>query len=73
MVLHAIFPKVPNNKSYYRFAGSLTTPPCSKGVRWFVLKQPDSASKEQIEAFAKVMHHHNNRTIQSVNGRVIVQ
>ena len=64
---------MPKNKAYYRFAGSLTTPPCSEGVRWLVLKQPVSASREQIDAFAKVMHHQNNRTVQPVNGRVIVQ
>jgi carbonic anhydrase len=64
---------MPRNMSYYRYSGSLTTPPCSEGVRWIVLKHPITASKEQIDAFMKVMHHHNNRPIQATNGRVIVQ
>ena len=41
----------PQNHAYYRFNGSLTTPPCSEGVRWFVMKKPVFASKAQIEAF----------------------
>lgn len=63
---------MPARKSYYRFNGSLTTPPCSEGVRWLVLKQPISASKAQIEAFEHVMHHHTNRPVQPLNARVIV-
>ncbi len=64
---------MPKDKAYYRFNGSLTTPPCSEGVTWLVLKQPISASKEQIEHFAHVMHHHNNRPIQPLNARLIVE
>lgn len=64
---------MPASRGYYRFAGSLTTPPCSEGVRWIVLKQPISASREQIEGFAHVMKHHNNRPVQPINGRVVIQ
>ena len=39
---------LPGNRDYYRYEGSLTTPPCSEGVRWLVLKQPVPASAEQI-------------------------
>lgn len=63
---------MPQSKGYYRFSGSLTTPPCSEGVPWLVMKTPLSASKEQIQTLAKVMHGHNNRPIQPLNGRVIV-
>lgn len=63
---------LPPDRAYYRFNGSLTTPPCSEGVRWLVLKQPLSASKPQIEAFEHVMHHHTNRPVQPLNARVIV-
>ena len=64
---------LPKNKDYYRFNGSLTTPPCSEGVRWFVMKEAASASKEQINSFEKVMHHPNNRPIQATNARVILK
>ena len=64
---------LPANKDYYRFNGSLTTPPCSEGVRWFVMKDVVSASIEQIEAFKHTMHGPNNRPLQSVNARVILQ
>ncbi|NPA28418.1 MAG: carbonic anhydrase family protein [Epsilonproteobacteria bacterium] len=64
---------LPKNKDYYRFNGSLTTPPCSEGVRWIVLKTPVTISKAQIDKFAKVMGHPNNRPIQPLNARVILE
>ena len=63
---------LPQNPHYYRFDGSLTTPPCSEGVRWLVMKEPISASRAQVEAFAKVVHEHNARPLQPVNARVVV-
>jgi len=64
---------LPANRDYYRFNGSLTTPPCTEGVWWLVMKQPVSASMEQIERFAHVMHHPNNRPLQPVNARPVLQ
>lgn len=64
---------MPEDKSYYRFNGSLTTPPCTEGVTWLVLKKPVSASKKQIEEFMHVMHHHNNRPVQLTNARLILE
>ncbi len=64
---------LPKNRDYYRFNGSLTTPPCSEGVRWLVMKASVSASKEQIEAFTHVMHHPNNRPVQAVNARPVLE
>ncbi|NUF27686.1 carbonic anhydrase [Gilliamella sp. ESL0254] len=63
---------LPNRLDFYRFSGSLTTPPCSEGVRWIVLEQESSASAEQIEKFHSIIHHDNNRPVQPLNGRVIV-
>jgi Carbonic anhydrase len=63
---------LPEDKSYYRFTGSLTTPPCSEGVRWFVLKSYDTVSKEQVEQFLHVMHHPNNRPIQDIGARKVL-
>ncbi|WP_374448125.1 carbonic anhydrase [Providencia sp.] len=65
-------PLYPEDKNYYRFSGSLTTPPCTEGVVWLVMKQPIKASKEQIEKFQKALGHPNNRPIQPLHGRVIV-
>jgi len=59
--------------NYYRFNGSLTTPPCTEGVIWMVMKQPMMVSKEQVEAFTHVMHHPNNRPVQPVNARPVLQ
>lgn len=64
---------LPSDRDYYRFNGSLTTPPCSEGVRWLVMKQPMTASAEQIKAFEHVMHHPNNRPIQAVNARPVLK
>ncbi len=64
---------MPDDKAYYRFNGSLTTPPCTEGVTWLVLKKSVTASKEQIEKFAHTMHHHNNRPVQLVNARLILE
>lgn len=64
---------MPADKDYYRFNGSLTTPPCSEGVRWLVLKKPATASKAQIEKFSKTLGFANNRPIQAVNARPVLQ
>ena len=64
---------LPKNRDYYRFNGSLTTPPCTEGVRWLVMKHAVTASAEQIEAFTHVMHHPNNRPTQSVNARPVLK
>ena len=50
--------------------GSLTTPPCSEGVLWMVMKQPVPISAEQIGVFAR-LYPMNARPIQSVSGRLI--
>jgi carbonic anhydrase len=64
---------LPHSHDYYQFSGSLTTPPCTEGVLWLVLKAHVTASKAQIEKFEHVMHHPNNRPVQPVNARMILQ
>lgn len=64
---------LPKNLDYYRFSGSLTTPPCSEGVRWLILKEIQPASATQISEFSKLMGHPNNRPVQSLNGRVVLE
>ncbi len=64
---------LPKDKAYYRFNGSLTTPPCSEGVRWYVMKSPLTVSKAQVEEFHHELHHSNNRPVQQLNARLILQ
>lgn len=64
---------IPREKEYYRYSGSLTTPPCSEGVVWVVMKAPMTASKNQIDAFRTVMKEDNNRPVQTLNGRMVVE
>jgi len=64
---------LPSNKEYYRFNGSLTTPPCSEGVLWLVLKQTVTASKGQIQHFGHIIDVPNNRPVQSINARPILK
>lgn len=61
---------LPRAQGYYTFIGSLTTPPCSEGVRWFVLKTPVEASAAQIHAFA-LRYGKNARPTQPLNGRTV--
>ena len=61
---------LPENKDYYTFKGSLTTPPCSEGVTWFVLKAPVKIADAEIAAFAKI-YPLNARPVQPLNGRKI--
>lgn len=61
---------VPNIADYYRYEGSLTTPPCSENVHWIVLKAELEASKAQINKFLAIFGQ-NARPVQSLNGRVV--
>ena len=54
---------LPEERSYYRYDGSLTTPPCSEGVTWFVLQSPIEMSESQISAFEDIFEN-NNRPVQ---------
>ena len=64
---------LPANREYYRFNGSLTTPPCSEGVLWLVMKQSITVTKEQITQFTHVMHQPTNRPIQPVYARPVLK
>lgn len=64
---------LPKTRDYYRFNGSLTTPPCTEGVRWLVMKNIETASKAQIEQFSETVGFANNRPAQPLNARMIVQ
>jgi carbonic anhydrase len=63
---------LPHDTAYYTYMGSLTAPPCTESVTWFVLKTPADVSPEQINAFAK-LYPHDVRPVQPLNGRVVMQ
>ena len=62
---------LPASLASFRYSGSLTTPPCSEDVAWFVLQEPIQASAEQIAEFRRVIHG-NNRPTQPLHDREIV-
>ncbi|MEN8130725.1 MAG: carbonic anhydrase family protein [Pseudomonadota bacterium] len=64
---------LPKGRDYYRFNGSLTTPPCTEGVRWLVMKNFVGVSKKQVKTFANIMHHANNRPIQGTFARPVLK
>lgn len=64
---------LPADLGYYRFSGSLTTPPCTEGVTWLVLKAYAGVSAEQVEKFQKTMGHPNNRPLQPLNARLVLE
>ena len=59
---------VPTGSRSYRYTGSLTTPPCSEGVNWFVREAPIAPSAEQIATLARRFSN-NNRPLQPLNER----
>ena len=60
----------PDNRAYWTYMGSLTTPPCSENVLWMVMKTPVTVSPEQIGTFSR-LYKKNARPIQPSNGRLI--
>ena len=61
---------LPKSLGYYDFAGSLTTPPCSEGVHWMVLKEAVTLSSRQIAAFRQLIGR-NARPVQALNARLV--
>ena len=61
---------LPKDQRYYQFMGSLTTPPCTEGVLWMVMKQPMTISKSQYKLFTQ-LYPNNARPVQPINGRPV--
>lgn len=62
---------LPDNREFYRYAGSLTTPPCSEGVRWHVMHDAIEVSAAQVDEF-RAFFPLNARPLQPLNGRPVL-
>jgi carbonic anhydrase len=63
---------LPADRGYYTYPGSLTTPDCSEGLKWIVLKQPVEISESQIAQF-KTFYGNNARPVQALNNRIVLE
>jgi carbonic anhydrase len=61
---------LPADRGYWTYMGSLSTPPCTEGVRWFVFEQDLSLSRDQLRVFAALFRV-NSRGLQEAHGRRI--
>jgi carbonic anhydrase len=61
---------LPRDLSYYTYVGSVTAPPCTEGIEWYVLKTPIEVSQKQIDEFAQLFPH-DVRPVQPLNGRIV--
>ena len=61
---------LPERRDYFTYMGSLTTPPCTEGVLWMVMKQPMQASPQQMALFSR-LYPFNARPVQAHSGRVV--
>lgn len=64
---------LPAARDYYRYSGSLTTPPCSEGVRWLVMKEHPQISQQQVKHFMAAVGQANNRPLQPHYARQVVE
>ena len=62
---------VPGESGYYRYDGSKTTPPCDEPVDWYVMRQPEVVSQEQVDSLLMLSGGSNSRPVQPVGDRVI--
>jgi carbonic anhydrase len=61
---------LPIDRGYWTYTGSLTAPPCTEGVQWFIFEQEKELSREQLRAFA-ALYKFNARPLQNPHGRKI--
>lgn len=62
---------LPADQAYYRFNGSFTTPPCTEGVKWFVMSNPVALSEAQMADF-EAIYSNNYRPVQPMNARTFL-
>jgi carbonic anhydrase len=61
---------LPADRGYWTYTGSLTTPPCTEGVQWFVIEQEQTVSRDQLRLYAAIFRM-NSRPLQDTHGRHI--
>lgn len=61
---------LPTDRDHYRYTGSLTTPPCTEGVRWAVLMKPSTVASDELSAYRRLFPK-SNRPTQPRYGRRI--
>ena len=64
---------IPGGRGYFHYGGSLTTPPCTEGVDWYVLQEMRTISQEQVNRIAALHNGFNHRPVQERNGRTIIR
>ncbi|MSQ29345.1 MAG: carbonic anhydrase family protein [Dehalococcoidia bacterium] len=64
---------LPRERNMFRYAGSLTTPPCSEGVRWHVMQSPTTVSPQQVSAFLELFNGGNARPVQPLKARDVLK
>lgn len=62
---------LPSDTGYFKYSGSLTTPPCSEDVAWHVMTRPIEISEAQVLKFQSFFDH-NARPVQSINDRFVL-
>jgi len=68
-----LFERNKSVKNYFSFNGSLTTPPCTEGVRWIVMQSRPSLSRRQLVAFQRAIQRPNSRPVQPLNARIVTK
>jgi len=63
---------LPGKRTYYRYSGSLTTPPCAEVVNWLLLTDPITVAQADIDAFGK-LYAMNARPAQKPNRRFVLK
>lgn len=63
---------IPDDLAYYHYLGSLTTPPLSENVEWYILPKTLTLSQAQLDRFHAI-YPRNNRDLQPIVGRVVVK
>lgn len=62
---------LPNQRSYFSYKGSLTQPPCTEGVQWFVLTEPLEVDLSYVKRLRSIIGA-NARPVQPTNGREVL-